>query len=66
MLVTTNREQENIERAIMLWGEEYKDYNYNIRKCKPGKKCGHYTQVCLKYVYMSPGKQVNFHVVNVL
>merc|ERR1712032_1045335 len=37
--------KENIERAIMLWGEEYKDYNYYTRKCEPGKKCGHYTQI---------------------
>lgn len=33
------------ERVVNMWGEEVKDYNYASNSCKPGKMCGHYTQV---------------------
>ncbi|MDX2230455.1 MAG: pathogenesis-related family 1 protein [Leptolyngbyaceae cyanobacterium bins.349] len=33
------------ERVVNMWGEEVKDYNYSSNSCKPGKMCGHYTQV---------------------
>ncbi len=31
--------------AIDSWASERKDYNYKKNKCKPGKVCGHYTQI---------------------
>lgn len=34
--------------AVDAWGEEKSDYNYNSNKCKPGKMCGHYTQIVWK------------------
>lgn len=33
------------ERVVTMWGEEVSDYNYTANSCKPGKMCGHYTQV---------------------
>lgn len=33
------------ERVVTMWAEEVKDYNYATNSCKPGKMCGHYTQV---------------------
>ncbi|EKQ67737.1 cysteine-rich secreted protein [Leptolyngbyaceae cyanobacterium JSC-12] len=33
------------ERVVTMWGEEVKDYNYATNSCKPGKMCGHYTQL---------------------
>jgi uncharacterized protein YkwD len=33
------------ERVVNMWGEEVKDYNYSANACKPGKMCGHYTQI---------------------
>ena len=32
--------------GITRWFEEYKDYTFENNSCIPGKKCGHYTQVC--------------------
>jgi pathogenesis-related protein 1 len=32
-------------RVVGMWGEEVKDYNYASNSCKPGKVCGHYTQI---------------------
>lgn len=34
--------------AVQSWGEEIKDYNYKKNSCKPGKMCGHYTQMVWK------------------
>ena len=34
--------------AIDAWASEKPDYNYNRNKCKPGKMCGHYTQIVWK------------------
>lgn len=36
------------ERVVRMWGEEVKDYDYATNSCKPGKMCGHYTQVVWK------------------
>ncbi len=34
--------------AVDAWGSEKLDYNYAKNKCKPGKVCGHYTQMVWK------------------
>ena len=31
--------------VVDAWASEKKDFNYNSNKCKPGKMCGHYTQI---------------------
>ena len=31
--------------VVNAWADEKADYNYNRNKCKPGKMCGHYTQI---------------------
>ncbi|MBL1176558.1 pathogenesis-related family 1 protein [Pantanalinema sp. GBBB05] len=36
------------ERVVRMWGEEVNDYDYATNSCKPGKMCGHYTQVVWK------------------
>lgn len=36
------------EQVVRMWGEEVNDYNYETNSCKPGKMCGHYTQVVWK------------------
>jgi len=33
------------EMVVDDWGSEKADYNYAKNTCKPGKMCGHYTQV---------------------
>ena len=33
------------EAVIDSWGSEKRDYNYARNSCKPGKQCGHYTQM---------------------
>ncbi|XP_031129878.1 pathogenesis-related protein PR-1 type-like [Ipomoea triloba] len=32
-------------RAVELWVAEKQDYDYGTNTCRPGKVCGHYTQV---------------------
>lgn len=32
-------------RALLLWNEEYHDYDIKTLDCVPGKQCGHYTQL---------------------
>lgn len=32
-------------QVVDSWGSEQADYNYANNSCKPGKMCGHYTQV---------------------
>ena len=32
-------------KATNLWHSEEDDYNYESATCRPGKVCGHYTQV---------------------
>lgn len=41
------REQARVSPAQVVngWGSEKSDYNYAQNSCKPGKVCGHYTQV---------------------
>lgn len=34
--------------VVNAWGGEKKDYNYQKNDCKPGKMCGHYTQIVWK------------------
>lgn len=36
------------EEVVDSWGSEIEDYNYKTNKCKPGKVCGHYTQMVWK------------------
>lgn len=31
--------------VVDAWASEKADYNYDKNKCKPGKMCGHYTQI---------------------
>lgn len=35
-------------KPVESWGSEKHDYNYAKNSCKPGKMCGHYTQVVWK------------------
>lgn len=32
-------------KVVDAWGSEVKDYDYGANTCRPGKMCGHYTQV---------------------
>jgi pathogenesis-related protein 1 len=36
------------QAVVDSWGKEKADYNYASNSCKPGKVCGHYTQVVWK------------------
>ena len=36
------------KRVVDSWGNEKADYDYASNRCKPGKMCGHYTQVVWK------------------
>ena len=36
------------ETAVDSWGSEKLDYSYEKNSCKPGKMCGHYTQMVWK------------------
>ena len=44
------REVQNvsIKDAVKAWADEEQDYNYANNSCKPGKQCGHYTQIVWK------------------
>lgn len=33
------------QQVVNMWGNEVKDYTYATNSCKPGKVCGHYTQI---------------------
>lgn len=33
------------EQAVDSWSSEKRDYDYEKNSCKPGKMCGHYTQM---------------------
>ncbi len=44
-LASASGQQLSPERVVKMWGEEVSDYNYKANTCKPGKMCGHYTQV---------------------
>ena len=32
-------------QVVDAWGSEKEDYDYTNNSCKPGKMCGHYTQI---------------------
>lgn len=36
------------QKVVKMWYDEVNDYNYAKNTCKPGKMCGHYTQVVWK------------------
>ena len=36
------------EKPVDSWGDEKADYDYATSSCKPGKMCGHYTQMVWK------------------
>lgn len=38
--------------AITIWFNEYKDYDFHTQVCAPGKKCGHYTQVKVTFLWL--------------
>jgi len=44
------RELQKVSSAdpVDSWGSEKLDYNYASNSCKPGKMCGHYTQMVWK------------------
>lgn len=44
------RELEKVpsEKPVDSWGSEIHDYNYEKNSCKPGRMCGHYTQMVWK------------------
>ncbi|MBP0019604.1 MAG: pathogenesis-related family 1 protein [Cyanobacteria bacterium SBLK] len=44
-LASASGQQLSPERVVDMWGNEVQDYNYNNNSCRPGKMCGHYTQV---------------------
>lgn len=44
-LAAASGQQLSPERVVTMWGEEVQDYNYATNTCKPGKMCGHYTQI---------------------
>lgn len=33
------------EKVVNSWASEKRDFDYGSNRCKPGKKCGHYTQI---------------------
>jgi pathogenesis-related protein 1 len=35
-------------KPVDSWGSEISDYDYSKNSCKPGKMCGHYTQMVWK------------------
>lgn len=41
------REQAQVlpDKVVDSWGSEKRDYNHEKNSCKPGKMCGHYTQM---------------------
>jgi len=44
-LAAASGQQLSPNQVVTMWGEEVSDYNYAANSCKPGKMCGHYTQV---------------------
>lgn len=38
-------QQVTAPEVVQSWVEEEADYNYVSNRCRPGKQCGHYTQV---------------------
>lgn len=44
-LTWASGQQLSPEQVVNMWGDEVKNYTYATNRCKPGKMCGHYTQV---------------------
>ncbi len=44
-LAWASGQQMSPQQVVNMWGNEVKDYNYATNSCKPGKVCGHYTQI---------------------
>jgi len=44
-LAAAQGQQLSPARVVEMWGLEVKDYSYASNTCKPGKMCGHFTQV---------------------
>lgn len=47
-LASASGQQLSPDQVVNMWGNEVADYNYARNTCKPGKMCGHYTQVVWK------------------
>lgn len=47
-LASATGQQMSPDQVVNMWGNEVADYNYASNTCKPGKMCGHYTQVVWK------------------
>ena len=44
----SNLQKVSASEAAMSWASEKADYNYQNNSCRPGKQCGHYTQMVWK------------------
>jgi uncharacterized protein YkwD len=44
-LAWASGQQVSPQQVVNMWGNEVKDYTYATNSCKPGKVCGHYTQI---------------------
>ena len=43
--VSRERNRVSIRNVVKVWTDEERWYNYRTNSCRPGKQCGHYTQV---------------------
>ncbi len=46
-LYAGSRNPISYEAAVQAWYDEVVDFAYDTRACRPGKQCGHYTQVSI-------------------
>ena len=37
--------EDDLEARVMAWAAEVEDYDLESNTCRPGKMCGHYTQM---------------------
>ena len=44
----SNIQKVSAAEVAMAWASEQADYNYSNNSCRPGKQCGHYTQMVWK------------------
>lgn len=44
----SNFQKVSASEVAMSWASEKADYNYQNNSCRPGKQCGHYTQMVWK------------------
>lgn len=47
-LATATGQQLTPERAVNMWGNEARHYDYRMNSCAPGEMCGHFTQMVWK------------------